>query len=94
MYIYLQGSALGFIWEKVLFTETIIEPAHEFVVHLLIHTCDIFLDSNRELWVYRYGDWVSNREIFSRQKVFNLLSKIVICSTVDHCKMFYLPAYC
>ena len=37
---------------------------------------------------------VSNREIFLRQKIFNFsVSKIVICSTVDHCKMFYLPAY-
>ena len=33
---------------------------------------------------------VSNRETFSRQKMFNFVSKIVICSTVDHCKMFYL----
>ena len=32
------------------------------------HTCDIFLDSNREIGV-------SNREIFSRQKIFNFIVK-------------------
>ena len=32
---------------------------------------------------------------FFRGKIYSILvSKIVICSTVDHCKMFYLPAYC
>ena len=32
---------------------------------------------------------------FFRGKKYSILvSKIVICSTVDHCKMFYLPAYC
>ena len=32
---------------------------------------------------------------FFRSKKYSILvSKIVICSTVDHCKMFYLPAYC
>ena len=36
---------------------------------------------------------VSNMEIFSRQNYSILVSKIVICSAVDHCKMFYLPAY-
>ena len=66
-------------------------------MHVLItckHTCDIFLDSNREIWVYRKGDWVSNREIFCGKKYSILVSKIVICSTIDHCKMFYLRAYC
>ena len=36
---------------------------------------------------------VPEREIFLRQKKSILVSKIVICSTVDHCKMNYLPAY-
>ena len=36
---------------------------------------------------------VPDREIFSQQKYSILVSKIVICSTVDHCKMFYLLAY-
>ena len=36
---------------------------------------------------------VPNREVFSRQKKPILMAKIVICSTVDHCKMFYLPVY-
>ena len=47
----------------------------------------------------RFG--VSDREIgsqigrFFRGIIYSILvSKIVICSTVDHCKMFYLPAYC
>ena len=47
----------------------------------------------------RFG--FSDREIgsqigrFFRGKKYSILvSKIVICSTVDHCKMFYLPAYC
>ena len=32
---------------------------------------------------------------FFRGKKYSILvSKIVNCSTVDHCKMFYLPAYC
>ena len=32
---------------------------------------------------------------FFRGKKYSILvSKIVICSTVGHCKMFYLPAYC
>ena len=32
---------------------------------------------------------------FFRGKKYSILvSKIVICNTVDHCKMFYLPAYC
>ena len=32
---------------------------------------------------------------FFRGKKYSILvSKIVICSTVDHCKMFYLPVYC
>ena len=31
---------------------------------------------------------VPDREIFSWQKYSILVSKIVICSTVDHCKMF------
>ena len=31
---------------------------------------------------------------FHGKKYSILVSKIVICSTVDHCKMFYLPAYC
>ena len=31
---------------------------------------------------------------FFRGKKYSILvSKIVICSTVNHCKMFYLPAY-
>ena len=36
---------------------------------------------------------VPDREIFLQQKYSILVSKIVICSTVDHCKMFQLPAY-
>ena len=36
---------------------------------------------------------VSNRENFHGKKYSILVSKIVICSTVDHFKMFYLPAY-
>ena len=36
---------------------------------------------------------VSNREIFLWQKIFNFSVKNCFCSTVDHCKMFYLPAY-
>ena len=32
---------------------------------------------------------------FFRGKKYSILVwKIVICSTVNHCKMFYLPAYC
>ena len=31
---------------------------------------------------------------FFRGKKYSILvSKIVICNTVDHCKIFYLPAY-
>ena len=47
----------------------------------------------------RFG--FSDREIrsqigrFFRGKKYSILvPKIVICSTVDHCKMFYLPEYC
>ena len=38
---------------------------------------------------------VPDREMFLRQKKKKsiLVSKIVLCSTVHHCKMFYLPAY-
>ena len=36
---------------------------------------------------------VPDREVFSVSKIFNFSVKIIICSTVDHCKMFYLPAY-
>ena len=36
---------------------------------------------------------VSDREVFSWQKKSILVAKIVICSTVDHCKIFYLPVY-
>ena len=37
---------------------------------------------------------VPNREIlFAAKKYSVLVSKIVICITVDHCKMFYLPEY-
>ena len=36
---------------------------------------------------------VPDREVFLRQKKSILVAKIVISSTVDHCKMFYLPVY-
>ena len=36
---------------------------------------------------------VPDREVFSRRKKSILVAKIVISSTVDHCKMFYLPVY-
>ena len=37
---------------------------------------------------------VPDREVFSwRKKKSILVAKIVISSTVDHCKMFYLPVY-
>ena len=37
---------------------------------------------------------VPDREFFSQQKKKSILvAKIVISSTVDHCKMFYLPVY-
>ena len=37
---------------------------------------------------------VPDREVFSRRKKKSILvAKIVISSTVDHCKMFYLPVY-
>ena len=36
---------------------------------------------------------VPDREFFSWQKKSILVTKIVISSTVDHCKMFYLPVY-
>ena len=36
---------------------------------------------------------VPNREIFFRGKKYSILVSKIICSTVDHCKMFYLPAY-
>ena len=39
---------------------------------------------------------IFGREIgvpFRSKKYSILVSKIVICSTVDHCKMFYLPTY-
>ena len=31
---------------------------------------------------------------FFRGKKYSILVSKIICSTVDHCKMFYLPAYC
>ena len=36
---------------------------------------------------------VPAREFFSRRKKSILVAKIVISSTVDHCKMFHLPVY-
>ena len=36
---------------------------------------------------------VPDREVFSWRKKLILVAKIVISSTVDHCKMFYLPVY-
>ena len=38
---------------------------------------------------------VPDREVFLRRKKKKsiLVAKIVISSTIDHCKMFYLPAY-
>ena len=36
---------------------------------------------------------VPDREFFLRRKKSILVAKIVISSTVDHCKMFYLPVY-
>ena len=36
---------------------------------------------------------VPDREVFSRLKKSILVAKIVISSTVDHCKMFCLPVY-
>ena len=49
--------------------------------------------------IARFGftDWEIGSQIgrFFRGKKYSILeSKIVVCSTVDHCKMFYLPAYC
>ena len=36
---------------------------------------------------------VPDREVFSRRKKSILVAKMVTSSTVDHCKMFYLPVY-
>ena len=46
---------------------------------------------------FGFTDWEIGSQLgrfFGGKKYSILVSKIVICSTVDHCKMFYLPAYC
>ena len=54
------------------------------------HTCDLFLGSNREICNFCKGDWgLKKGDFFVANKYLILVSKIVICSTVDHRKILF-----
>ena len=71
----------------------------------LWHTCDISLDQNREIGAKKSGDWLWNREIFSRQNLTRFCLKFyiktpqnvfffIICDTsLANCSKSYLQ-YC
>ena len=78
------------IYTTCIFKVPACRPAHQYIcIHVIFSWTQIgrFGFSNREI-----GSQIGR---FFRSKNYSILvSKIVICSTVDHCKMFYLPVYC
>ena len=80
-------------WYVIEKYETIPEDVgHWFVTWVSIHVILAWNEIGRSAIFGREIE-VPDREVFSRQKKKSILVAKIISSTVDHCKMFYLPLY-